>query len=275
MSIVVTGATGPLGRHAVESLLRRGVPADRIVATGRQIEKIKDLGVRVQAASYDDPEELRAVFTGAEQVLFVSGNEVGKRITQHSNVIAAAKEAGVGLLAYTSIVHADTSDLILAGEHKQTEQMIAESGVPHAFLRNSWYLENYDFPSAVEHGLFGAAGDGRISFAARADYAEAAAGALLAGEARTYELGGPARTLADLAAVIGEVAGKPVSYTDLGPEKYTEFLVGVGLHEQHAAVLADADRGASQGALEVPADDLEKLMGRPATPIADVVRAAL
>jgi NAD(P)H dehydrogenase (quinone) len=275
MSIVVTGATGHLGRHTVEALLRRGVPADQIVATGRQIDKIKDLGVRVQAASYDEPEQLRAVFEGAEKVLFVSGNEVGKRLTQHTNVVAAATAAKVGLLAYTSIANADTTDLILAGEHKQTERMIADSGLPYAFLRNSWYLENYDFASTVEHGLFGAAGDGRLSLAARADYAEAAAGALIAGEARVYELGGPGRTLAELAAEISTVAGKPVTYTDLSPEKYTEFLVGVGLAEPHAQVLADADRGAAHGALEVPPADLDKLMGRPVTPIADVIRAAL
>jgi NAD(P)H dehydrogenase (quinone) len=276
-SIVVTGATGPFGRHAVEALLRRGVPADQIVATGRKIDKIADLGVRVLRAEYEEPEQLRAAFTGADKVLFVSGSEPGKRVPQHRNVIDAAKAAGVRLLAYTSIAHADTSDLILAGEHQQTEQMIIDSGVPYAFLRNSWYLENYDFRSAVEHGLFGAAGDGRISGAARADYADAAAGALLAedGANRAYELGGPGFTMAELAAQISEVSGREVTYTDLGPEKYAEFLVSVGLAEQYAAALSDADRGAAKGELETGPADLEKLMGRPATPISDVIRAAL
>jgi NAD(P)H dehydrogenase (quinone) len=192
-------------------------------------------------------------------------------------VVDAAKAAGVGLLAYTSIVNADTSDLILAGEHQQTERMILDSGLPYAFLRNSWYLENYDYRSAVEHGLFGAAGDGRISGAARADFADAAAGALLAddGASRAYELGGPGFTLAELAAQISGVSGRAVTYTDLSPEKYAEFLIGVGLPEQAAAVLADADRGAAQGALETGPDDLERLMGRPATPVSDVIRAAL
>jgi NAD(P)H dehydrogenase (quinone) len=276
MTIVVTGATGPFGRHAVEALLRRGVPADQILATGRKIEKINDLGVRAQQADYTDPEQLRAAFTGADKVLFVSGSEPGQRIPQHRNVVDAAKAAGVGLLAYTSIVKADTSDLILAGEHQETERMIVESGVPYAFLRNSWYLENYDYPSAVEHGLFGAAGNGRISAAARADFAEAAAGALLADETnRAYELGGPGLTLAELAAEIGRVAGREVTYTDLSPEKYAEFLIGVGLPEQGAAVLADADRGAANGELEVPGKDLETLMGRAATPVSEVIRAAL
>jgi len=277
MTIVVTGATGPFGRHAVEALLGRGVPADQIVATGRNLDKAADLGVRVQQADYGDPEQLRAAFTGADKVLFVSGSEPGVRVPQHRNVIEAAKAAGVGLLAYTSIVNADTSDLILAGEHQQTEQLIKDSGVPYVFLRNSWYLENYDFRSAVEHGLFGAAGDGRISGAARADFAEAAAGALLAdnGTNRAYELGGPGFTMAELAAQISQVSGREVTYTDLGPEKYAEFLVGVGLPEQGAAVLADADRGAAKGELEAGPADLEKLMGRPATPVSDVIRAAL
>jgi NAD(P)H dehydrogenase (quinone) len=277
MTIVVTGATGPFGRHAVEALLRRGVPADQIIATGRKIEKINDLGVRTLHADYENPEQLRAAFTGADKVLFVSGNEPGARVAQHRNVVDAARAAGVGLLAYTSIPHADTSDLILAGEHHQTEQMILDSGLPYAFLRNSWYLENYDFRGAVEHGLFGATGEGRISGAARADFADAAAGALLAedGTNRAYELGGPGFTLAELAAQISEVSGRTVTYTDLGPEKYAEFLVGVGLPEPAAAILSDADRGAAQGRLETGPGDLERLMGRPATPVSDVIRAAL
>jgi NAD(P)H dehydrogenase (quinone) len=275
MTIVVTGATGPYGRHAVESLLARGVPADQIVATGRKIEKIQDLGVRTERADYEDPAALRAAFEGAEKVLFVSGSEPGKRVPQHRNVVDAAKAAGVSLLAYTSIAHADTTDLILAGEHKATEQMIRESGLPHAFLRNSWYYENYDFAGAVQNGLFGAAGDGRISAAARGDLAEAAAVALIRGDTRVYELGGPGFTLPELAAAISELAGKPVTYTDLSPEKYAEFLIGVGVPEGGAAVISDADRGAATGALETGPADLEELLGRPATPVSDAIRAAL
>ncbi len=276
MSIVVTGATGAFGRHAVEALLSRGVPAEQILATGRAVEKIEDLGVRVQHADYGNPDELRSAFAGAEKVLFVSGSELGARIAQHRNVVEAAKEAGVSLLAYTSIPHADTSDLILAGEHRETERMIRDSGVPYVFLRNSWYLENYDFRAAVEHGLYGAAGDGRISAALRAELAEAAAAALLTGEpARVYELGGAGFTMAELAAEITEAAGREVTYTDLRPDKYAEYLVGVGLPEPAAAVIADADRGAAQGTLFTGVRDLEALLGRPATPVSDVVRAAL
>ncbi len=276
MSIVVTGATGPFGRHAVESLLRRGVPADRILATGRAVEKIQDLGVRVQHADYNDPDELRAAFAGAEKVLLVSGNEAGSRIPQHRNAVDAAKEAGVSLLVYTSIAHADTSDLILAGEHRATEQMILDAGLPYVFLRNAWYLENYDFRGAVEHGLYGAAGDGRISAATRAEFAEAAATSVLESEPnRVYELGGAGFTMTELAAEITKVAGREVTYTDLGPAKYAEFLVGVGLPEQMAAVIADADRGAAKGSLFTSERDLEMLLGRPVTPVSDVIRAAL
>ena len=146
MSIVVTGATGQLGRLAVEALLSRGVPAEQIVATGRRVEAIADLqdrGVTVRRADYTDPESLRAAFAGAEKVLLVSSSEVGQRLPQHGNVIAAAKDAGVRLIAYTSIPKADTSTLLLAAEHKATEQLLAESGVPHVVLRNGWYIENY------------------------------------------------------------------------------------------------------------------------------------
>jgi len=275
MTIVVTGATGPFGRHAVESLLARGVPADQIVATGREIKKISDLGVRAERADYNSPEDLKRAFDGAEKVLFVSGSEAGQRVPQHTNVVEAATAAGVGLLLYTSIPHADTTDLILAGEHRVTEELIKSSGLSYAFLRNSWYYENYDFAGAVTNGLYGAAGNGRISAAARADLAEAAAAALVRGDARVYELGGPGFTLPELAAEISKISGTEVTYTNLSPEKYKEFLIGVGVPEPGAVVLSDADRGAAHGALEVSPADLEDLLGRPAKPVAQAISEAL
>ncbi|UQU64887.1 SDR family oxidoreductase [Couchioplanes caeruleus] len=280
MTIVVTGATGHLGRNAVESLLSRGVPADQIVAIGRSVEKIQDLadrGVIVKRASYDEPETLRAAFAGADKLLFVSASEPGKRVPQHQNVIGAAKDAGISKIAYTSIAHADTSDLLLAAEHIATERALTESGIPTVFLRNSWYLENYDLKSAVEHGLYGAAGEGKLSIATRADYAEAAAAAIAADgiEQQVYELGGEGVTLSELAAEVGRQSGRDVTYTNLTPEKYTEFLVGVGVPEGFAAVLADSDRGAAEGALHTGTEDMEKLLGRPVTPLADSVRTAL
>lgn len=280
MTIVVTGATGHFGRLAVEALLRRGVPAGQIVAVGRGVEKIKDLadrGVIVRKASYDDPESLRAAFAGADRLLFVSGSEVGQRVAQHRNVVAAAKDAGISKIAYTSAPHADTSNMILAGEHLATERALGESGIPSVFLRNSWYLENYDLKGALEQGLHGAAGEGKLSIATRADLAEAAAAAIAADgfDQQVYELGGEGVTLTELAAEVSRQSGRDVTYTDLSPEKFTEFLVSVGLPEQFAAVLADSDKNAAAGALYTGTEDLQKLLGRPATPLADAVRAAL
>ncbi|GII22866.1 SDR family oxidoreductase [Planosporangium mesophilum] len=282
MSIVVTGATGHLGRLIVESLLRRGVPADQIVALGRDVAKIDDLaarGVVVKRADYNDVESLRAAFAGADKLAFVSGSEAGQRVPQHRNVVAAAKDAGVGLVAYTSIANADTSSLLLAVEHKATEQEIIASGLPYVFLRNSWYIENYtpQLPTYLEHGIVGAAGDGKVSAATRADYAEATAAVLTTdGHAgKVYELGGAPFTMADLAAEVSRQSGKQVGYTDLPVEKYTEVLVSLGLPEQFAAVLADGDRGLAKGELYVAGDDLEKLIGRAPTSLADAIRAAL
>ena len=277
MTIVVTGATGHLGRLVVQSLLARGVPAGEIVGVGRRLERIADLGVTTRAVSYDDPGSLRAAFAGADKVLFISGSEPGRRVEQHRNVVDAAKAAGVGLIAYTSAPRADTTDMKLAAEHRATERMLAESGVPTLVLRNGWYVENYNVEQALAHGLFGAAGDGKISGSPRADYAEAAA-AVLTGEGhegKVYELGGEAFTMTELAAEISRQSGRTVTYTDLGEEKYRDMLVGVGVPEAFAAILADADRAAAGGALFVPRDDLEKLIGRPATPLATSIAAAL
>jgi NAD(P)H dehydrogenase (quinone) len=277
MSIVVTGATGHLGRLVVESLLARGVPAADIVGVGRNIDKIADLGITTRKAAYEDVEALKAAFAGADAVLLISGSEVGKRVDQHRNAIRAAKEVGVGRIIYTSIPKADTTEMKLAAEHQVTERLLAESGVPHTLLRNGWYIENYPIAQAVEHGLFGAAGEGRISASPRVDYAEAAAAALIGeGHAgKVYELGGESFTMPELAAEIARQSGRDVTYTDLGEEKYAEFLVGVGLDAPHAAVLADSDSAASRGALFVPKTDLESLIGRPATPLAESVAVAL
>jgi NAD(P)H dehydrogenase (quinone) len=277
MTIVVTGATGHFGRHAIESLLAKGVPAAEIVGIGRQVDKIADLGITVKHVDYEDVDALTAAFTGADKLLFVSGSEVGKRIEQHTNVVTAAKKAGVGLVVYTSIPRADTNDMKLAGEHLVTERLLIESGLPYVFLRNSWYVENYNVAQALEHGLFGAAGSGQIAAATRGDLAEAAASVLVGEghEGQVYELGGEPFTMAELAAEISRQSGKPVTYTDLGQEKYTEMLVGVGVPAAFAEVLADSDRAASEGALFVPRTDLEKLLGRPVTPLAEAIRSAL
>ena len=277
MTIVVTGATGHLGRLAIESLLAKGVPASEIVGLGRQVDKIDDLGITTKQVSYDDIDALTAAFTGADKLLFISGSELGQRVAQHTNIVEAAKKAGVGLVVYTSAPKADTTDMKLADEHLVTERLLADSGPPHVILRNSWYTENYNVQQAIEHGLFGAAGAGKIAGAPRADYAEAAA-SVLVGEGhagKVYELGGESFTLAELAAEISRQSGKPVTYTDLSEEKYAELLVGVGLPQPVAEIIANSDAAASRGALDVPRTDLEGLIGRPATPLADAVRAQL
>ncbi|GAA2021207.1 SDR family oxidoreductase [Terrabacter terrae] len=284
MTLLVTGASGHLGRLVVEALLERGTPAADVLATARTRESVSDLaarGVEVRRADYDDPASLDGAFAGVDRLLLVSGSEVGRRTTQHANVIEAAKRAGVGFVAYTSITRADTSDLVLAEEHRATEELLAASGLPHALLRNSWYLENYtgQLPVFLEHGVvLGAAGAGRVSAATRADYAEAAA-VVLAGEGHdgaVYELGGDtAFTMAELASTVGRVARREVAYADLSVADYTAALVGAGLPEGYAAVLADGDRGLAEGQLFTDSGDLSRLIGRPTTTLEDALRAAL
>ncbi len=283
MTIVVTGATGHLGHLVVESLLKRGASPDEVVATGRNAERLAELaatlGVRTAVADYADPASLRAAFEGADRVLLVSGSEVGQRVAQHTAVVQAAKDAGVGLIAYTSIPYADTSRLILATEHRATEEAIRASGVPFTFLRNSWYLENYlpQIPTYLEHGVVGAAGDGRISAATRADFADAAAAALLdpTSAGRVYELGGESWTLAELAATVADASGRPVTYTEVSPAQLTEILVGAGLPQPYAEALVSADLGIARGELEVTTGDLERLIGHTPTSLRDAVDASL
>jgi NAD(P)H dehydrogenase (quinone) len=282
MSIVITGATGHLGRLVVESLLRRGVPAEEIIATGRRTEALADLaerGVVVRRADFDDEASLREAFAGAEKLLLVSGSEVGQRARQHGNAINAAKAAGVQFIAYTSILRADTSTLLLAAEHLATEHLLAAASVPHTLLRNGWYVENYtgQLPVYLEHGIAGAAGTGKVSAATRADFAEAAA-AVLTGDGHagaSYELGGEPFTMAELAEVVSAASGRTVTYTDLPLEQYQSVLVGAGLPEPVAAVFADGDRGVADGELFVEGSDLEKLIGRAPTTPADAVAAAV
>lgn len=284
MTLVITGATGQLGRLVVEALLSRNVPAGQIVAGGRDLSKVADLaerGVQVRRIDYDDAGSLREAFTGAEKVLLVSGSEVGQRLPQHRNAIDAAKAVGVRLMAYTSIANADSTGMQLAAEHQATEKALRDSGVPFALLRNGWYLENYTNQLSVQlqHGaVLGSAGDGRISAAARADYAQAAAAVLLSEgqEGKVYELGGDVPfTLSELASEVSAAAGQPVTYQDLPAEQYTQALVDAGLPEIYAAILADSDLGIARGDLLVTSGDLSRLIGRPVTPMRDAVQAAV
>ena len=281
--IAITGATGQLGRLVIQQLLKT-VPAAQIVAAVRSPAKAADLvalGVKVRQADYAQPATLEAAFQGVDKLLLISSSEVGQRAPQHAAVIAAAQKAGVKLLAYTSILHADRSPLGLAAEHKATEAALRASGIPFVLLRNGWYTENYaaSIPPALQYGaVLGSAQDGRIASAARADYAAAAAAVLTReGQAgQVYELAGDsAYTLAEFAAEIARQSGKAVVYNDLPEAAYAAALVQAGLPEGFAALLADSDVGASQGALFDDGRQLSVLIGRPTTPLASVVKEAL
>lgn len=282
MSIVVTGATGNLGRHVVEQLLEK-VPAEQVTAVVRSPEKAADLaerGVRLAVADYNAPETLDGVFAAGDKVLLISGSEVGSdRVGQHTAVINAAKAAGVALLAYTSAPKALTA--ALADDHRGTEKALLDSGVPYVLLRNGWYHEVYteNLAPVLEHNaVVAAAGEGRISSAARADYA-AAAVAVLTGEGhenKTYELGGDeAWSLAEYAAELSRQTGKEIAYRQVTVEELTGILTGAGLPGPVAAVFAGVDASIEKGELVVTSGDLARLAGRPTTPLADAVTAAL
>lgn len=280
MTIAITGATGHLGRLVIAKLKAK-VPADTIVALARTPSKGADLGVAVREADYDRPDTLAPALRGIDKLLLISANEVGKRATQHRAVIAAAKAAGVKSVAYTSILHADRSAIELAVEHLATETELAKSGLPTTLLRNGWYTENYmgAVPGALGSGVWlGAAGDGKVSGAARADYAEAAVAVLVGTghEGRTYELAGDtAFTLAELAAEVGRQAGRSVTYKNLPAADYAATLAKFGLPEDVARMIAGWDVATAQGALFDDSHQLSKLIGRPTTPLSKVVADAL
>jgi NAD(P)H dehydrogenase (quinone) len=283
--IVVTGATGQLGRLVIENLLRTE-PAASIVAVVRDPARAADLsnrGVQVRQADYTQPASLRTALAGADKLLLISSSELepGQRASHHRAVIDAAIDCEVKLIGYTSVLHASTSPLGLAADHVQTEAMLKASAIPFVLLRNGWYTENYtiSIPTALAHGaLMGSAGDGRIASAARADYAAAAALAMTLPDqaGRVYELAGDtAYTLSEFAAEISRQSGKAVNYMNLPRKEYQAALVGFGLPEPVADLLADSDSGASQGGLFDNKHQLSTLIGRPTTPMAEAIAMEL
>ena len=281
--IAVTGATGQLGRLVIDHLLKK-VAASSVVAIVRNPSKAADLasrGISVRQADYTDLTALEKALAGVEKLLLVSSSEVGQRAAQHRNVITAAKRAGVNLLVYTSLLRADTSLLDLAPEHVETESMIRASGLPYVILRNGWYTENYTVsaPGAVAQGAFlGSAGNGRIASAARNDYAEAAAAVLSnpSQSGQVIELAGDeAYTLADLAAEISRQTGKNIPYRDMPADEYRAILLKAGLPEGLASGIASWDASAAKDALFNEGRQLSRLIGRPTTPLAESLRAAL
>jgi NAD(P)H dehydrogenase (quinone) len=282
--ILITGATGQLGRKIIHSLMNKGTPANQIVAGARTVEKANNLaeqGVIVRHFDYNNPTSLTTALVGVKRMVLVSSSEVGQRATQHENVINAAKQAQLELVAYTSLLKASTSSLALAKEHVLTEQALRKSGLAYALLRNSWYSENYtaNIVPALEHGaVLGSAKDGKYATASRDDYAEAAAVVITSDNqaGKIYELAGDeAFTLDQYADTLSELANKPVIYQDLPAEEYTQILIKMGLPEAFASLLSDADVGASKGDLYSDSNDLSTLIGRPTTSIKQSIKAAL
>jgi NAD(P)H dehydrogenase (quinone) len=284
MAVVVTGATGKLGRLIIEELLGR-IPADQITAVDRSPGKAADMaarGVRVHVADYDQPETLNGAFQAGDKVLLISSTSAGARhTTQHTTVIDAAKAAGVELMAYTSVLAAPTASFSIGRDHRATEQVLLASGMPYVLLRNGWYNENYTghLDAILQHGqVFGSAGDGRVATAARADYAAAAAIVLTgSGQANTiYELSGDtAFSLAELAAEITRQSGREITYPKVSPAEYQAFMVGQGVAAADAAQLVEADAAIARGELAHTPGQLRRLIGRPTTSIADSIATAL
>lgn len=280
MKIAITGSTGQLGRIVVEKL-KGQVPSENIVAIARSAAKAGDLGVEVREADYARPETLDRALAGVDTLLLISSSEVGKRAEQHHNVIEAAKKAGIGRIVYTSLLHADRSPLDLAVEHRATEKEVKESGIPFTILRNGWYTENYtaSIQGALAGGAFlGSAGNGEISSATRADFAEAAVKVLTTDghDGKTYELAGDdPYTLSDLASEISRQTGKAIEYRNLPQGEYAQTLVGFGLPEGLAAAIAGWDAGAASGALFDDSKQLSTLIGRATTPLAETVAQAV
>ncbi len=281
MTILVTGATGNLGRLIIAALQERGADPQSIVAGARDTAKAAELGVRAVHLDYTDPASIATALDGIDTVVLVSGSEVGQRVAQHRAVIEAAKDAGVAKFIYTSAPKATTSDLVLAPEHKATEELIAAAGLPAVILRNNWYTENYaaDLARAAETGVLAAgAGEGRVASASRKDFAEAAAVVALEDGhiGQVYELGGDvAWTYSDLATAFSEITGRPVSYRALSVDEQLAALREAGLDEGTAGFVAALDAGIRDGALADTDGTLSRLIGRPTTPLVDGLRAAL
>ena len=276
MTIAISAATGQLGRLALAALKARGATA---IALARNPARAADLGVPVRAFDYAAPDV--AALGGVSTLVLISSNDFTDRAGQHRKALAAAQTAGVSRVIYTSILNGAANPMLLAQDHIATEAALQAIGIPATILRNGWYTENFTgaLAAAVQHGaILGAAGEGRVSSAARKDFAEAIAVTALdsAHVGKTYELAGDtAHTGAELAAAVSQAAGKPVGYVSLPEADYAQALLGFGLPEGFARILADSDAGAALGALFDDSRTLSRLIGRPTTPIAETIAAAL
>jgi NAD(P)H dehydrogenase (quinone) len=281
--LFITGASGQLGRLAVEhvSRLNPNVDITAMVRTPQAAEGLAPFRVTTSIADYTDPASLDAALAGIDRLLLISSSVLGQRVAHHENVIEAARRAGVSLIAYTSILRADTSELSLAAEHLATEKMLRGSGLPFVILRNGWYLENDTamLATAVAHGaIIGSAGDGRLSSASRSNYAEAAALVLVHGApaGTVYELAGDdAFTLTQLAAAVSRRTGKTVTYRNMSEAEFRSALIGMGLPDAIATMLAETSAATEKGALEDHGHALSRLIGHSTTSLADAVAGAV
>jgi NAD(P)H dehydrogenase (quinone) len=281
MTLAITGATGQLGRLAIAALKAR-FPGLPIIALARTPDKAVDLNIEVREADYHRPETLAKALVGVTRLVLISSYDMTNRPGQHQNVINAAKAAGVGHLIYTSLLKGLDSPLLLAADHKATERAIAASGLDATILRNSWYTENYTgipLVRALEGGtMIGCAGDGKFSTASRADLAEAIA-VVASGpghEGKTYELAGDAAyTMSDMAAEVSRITGRAIPYDDISEAAFVDLLKGTGLPDKYAAIIADVDARAAEGALFDDGGVLGRLIGRPTTPMAVTIAKAL
>ncbi|MGJ7922108.1 SDR family oxidoreductase [Neobacillus sp. LXY-4] len=277
MKILVTGATGKLGTKVVETLLKT-VPASQLAVSVRNPEKAEGFrarGVEVRQGDFDQPETLTTAFAGIDRLLIISADGDNEtRIRQHTNAVAAAQQAQVKFIAYTSLANASETTMFLAPPHQAAEEAILKTGIPYSFLRNNWYLENET--SSIQGVLAGApwvtsAGSGKVGWALQQDYAEAAAAVLTGNghENTVYELSGKLMTQEELAAAIGTVLGKEVPVQQVDDDTYIEIMKGAGVPEFILPFLVEIQKGIRNGALEIESNDFEKLLGRPATPISE------
>ncbi|MEQ8658793.1 MAG: SDR family oxidoreductase [Hyphomicrobiales bacterium] len=288
-TILITGATGQLGTLAIGALMETVDPS-KIAALVRpnsdgsdtRVAHLQSFGIVTREGDYDDPASLREAFAGIDRLLFISSNSFEPRGAQHRNVVDAAKHAGVGFIAYTSILNAQDTPLQLAIDHRETEAMLAASGINHVLLRNGWYMENHflALSNALRDGvIIGAAENGRFSAAMRSDYAAAGA-AVIHPDAETstriLELAGDtAYKLHELAEEMSRQSGKAVRYENMAPHVFRSALTSHGLPTHLASLLANTDAGAAEGALFNDSGTLAKVIGRPTKNLAEGLHSTL
>ena len=285
MRIAIAGASGNLGRRTADDILEKIDPTDLVLVTREpsRLAAYAARGVAVRFGDYDQPESLAPAVAGVERLLLISTTEIGRRVAQHVAAIVAAKATGVGHIVYTSITNPSPSNpVVVAAEHRSTEEAIRASGMAWTFLRNSIYAEiqvGSLLPALTSGQLVHNQGTGSCAFVARDDCAAVAAAVLATDghEFETYDVTGPELLTADrTVAITSEVAGASVAAVAVDDEAYASGLVEyAALPEQLASSLATFGRAIREGHQAQLSNVVELLTGRPATPFATVVRANL